>query len=548
MAKAGAKAAAGVEVRTLDSLAWRLSTNESETRRRSQSYEDSILSALAVLLKPTPDVRTYLDRFQHVFVDEAQDLVGNRALLIVALLKALDRRSGWTVFLDRAQAIYGWSNETVDGKQGIQFTELLGELGKYRKIELKTMHRTADPKLRRFLDDTRKIVLDGTPDAQLGEMRTQMARRMPNATLTDEELVSLVPKLKEPEKTLILFRRRAEVLRASSYLCDAGIAHRLRIGALPRVAAPWIAIVANEMCDDPGLKTRAALDRVWARKLDGRWASKGWTAEMAWGLLRRIAPDKANTIALDRIAERLAMSVVPDECFIREIGTRGPILGTIHGSKGREAETVLVCVDGNERKYDSVDQAAEEARVLYVAVSRAKEKLDVREISSTRCSYDDGRAYRFTRRGDLQIEVGREGDVDPVWTVTDDAQTVARQQDALATYNGDALKVLVHTDKAHNYTQRLLVDTGDWANAGDYLGALSLNCKQEVWDIVKRTRVGKYSPTYMPMLRWFDVTTVGFSRDNDRVHEMPHPICESRLCLAPVVIGMGFVKKFRERP
>src|SRR5262249_22459483 len=60
-------AARGVEIRTIDSLAWRIATGVGKQVRVS-SYEDSVSAALAALQRPGPDLREYLGRFRHVLV------------------------------------------------------------------------------------------------------------------------------------------------------------------------------------------------------------------------------------------------------------------------------------------------------------------------------------------------------------------------------------------------------------------------------------------------------------------------------------------------
>ena len=54
----------------------------------------------------------YLESVEHLVVDEAQDIVGIRAeLLVVEIIRKLSSSCGVTVFADEAQAIYGFADD-----------------------------------------------------------------------------------------------------------------------------------------------------------------------------------------------------------------------------------------------------------------------------------------------------------------------------------------------------------------------------------------------------------------------------------------------------
>ena len=112
----------GVEVRTLDSFAWRLRRGLIEMGKivaGQTSYEQTFTVLREVLSRPPGDeirgrVMEYLCGKNHILIDEAQDLVGGRSAFVMDLLRMVPKECGWTVFYDPAQAIYDWSEAEND--------------------------------------------------------------------------------------------------------------------------------------------------------------------------------------------------------------------------------------------------------------------------------------------------------------------------------------------------------------------------------------------------------------------------------------------------
>ena len=111
----GAAGAAARYVRpvTFDSLATRLLSSVPELagwqRWESRGYDGRVAAAVGAI-EQEPRAREWLtSRFDHVVVDEVQDLVGRRALLVLAILEVMP---GFTLLGDPAQGIYGWQEDT----------------------------------------------------------------------------------------------------------------------------------------------------------------------------------------------------------------------------------------------------------------------------------------------------------------------------------------------------------------------------------------------------------------------------------------------------
>ena len=101
-----------IRIATIDSHAWSIHSGHDPNARLTGSYEENIASVIE-LLKTDEDVADELAKIEHVVIDEAQDVVGQRADLIEALVNRLPSACGVTVFADEAQAIYGFSDDSI---------------------------------------------------------------------------------------------------------------------------------------------------------------------------------------------------------------------------------------------------------------------------------------------------------------------------------------------------------------------------------------------------------------------------------------------------
>lgn len=100
---------AALQIRTFDSFAARLLSSAGVGS--SGGHDASIRAATRLLRSDDPLVADAIGQLEHVLIDEAQDLVGDRKEMCEALLALLDPGCGVTVFGDFAQAIYGYQHK-----------------------------------------------------------------------------------------------------------------------------------------------------------------------------------------------------------------------------------------------------------------------------------------------------------------------------------------------------------------------------------------------------------------------------------------------------
>lgn len=97
-----------------------MASHEQPGEWESEGYDGRIRHALAIVDK-VPDARLDIRQYRHVVVDEVQDLVGDRADFVDAILRALAADAGFTLLGDPAQGIYEFqlkgSHSRTTGRQ-----------------------------------------------------------------------------------------------------------------------------------------------------------------------------------------------------------------------------------------------------------------------------------------------------------------------------------------------------------------------------------------------------------------------------------------------
>lgn len=527
-----------VRMTTLDSEAWQLlyGFTHDEAQRLLSGYEENINRVISLLRDRNDQLLDYLERIEHLIVDEAQDLVGDRAVLVAELIDALHPDAGVTVFADPAQAIYGFASE--DGIQPEAARTLLEMLAdrEFEKTKLSTIHRTDSPELlaictksRSFcLDDAQCDVdrLDGVTDCITSHVS---ARANSIGKDADEWFTEL------DDDTLLLFRRRAECLRASSYLSGQNILHRLRMGGLPRPVDPWIGWLLS--IHEGELLSRQEFDCLWEdRHIPGLFGDL--QPDAAWKLLVNIGRLDKGRLNTRRLREHLSRSRPPEQVSSHELGVQGPILGTIHASKGREAPRVHLMLPENEGWEMEDDQRSEEARVLYVGATRAREQLCVGNgyslISPRPPASGRTAAYVRFRRNMIQVEIGLADDVDQTASVREDiVGSVTEVQRLIAKAHGRLIELRADRSASGYYRICIGSDRGGrvisrfnkWVNS----------------DIERVTGLPPRPDSYIQHLHLWGARTVAL--DEQERSQVDEPYRSSGFALAPIVRGFTMLPR-----
>lgn len=415
---------AGLQIFTLDSFTWQVlrGLGDDDSADLMGSYENNIKRFIQQLKEGDDQLVEYLEEFEHVVLDEGQDLVGDRADLALQIISNLEEDCGVTVFADSAQAIYGFTDDTEEHgtHQSLTVVEriMAGEIEGFELKKLINVHRTSDPKLTRLFTEGRERLLDRKESTIEGwKAMKQLITDCSHGTVGRAQEQDLQGK----SDHLVLYRTRAEVLMASSFLWSNGVIHKIRMSGIPQRVLPWIGRLLGET-DEDFIEYGEFID-LWAERIADEDHTPSQTPEQAWQLLLDNVGDKDQRIKVTRLREILSRDRPPIDFLIDESRLAGPVVGTIHASKGREANQVHLMLppdryleEDPESPYAlTASEIAEEERVLFVGSTRAKNTLLIGQGSKMYASrYDKRRTYKKPRNGNNRrlIEIGLNGDID----------------------------------------------------------------------------------------------------------------------------------------
>ncbi len=552
----------GVKVATIDSQSWhvRYGLTDEEIGKLFGDYNQNIEAVNDMFEKNYEEMHEFFDDFEHIIIDEAQDITGPRAELITKILKILNPECGFTIFADPAQAIYNFTDDADSQiqKEEKSFLDIVKDKFKdtLEEIELRTIHRTTNPKIVKIIEDLRlDIYVNDNIDQEAFDERSNFVKEQ-----ADEQLgtFNAADVQNSNEDTLVLFRRRSEVLQASSFASKDGIAHRIRMSGFQSNLFSWIGYIFYDYTEDIISKDKfikLCNDReyLFADQVEGKHTFTDW-----WSLLKKSIGTDSDAISIRELRAKLATTPPHINLCYSELGTEGAILGTIHASKGREAEKVILELPpqlGNQDKnFD------EESRVLYVGATRAKNILAVgqgyaRHVFSR--SLDTGRSFRRLRQGanggsiSIQVEIGRDGDIDEYSFVSKnfDRKDVLFYQRHLSTLaHQSPVPLRAYLEPENEYTYSI------WSNSGGEIadrafGYFSQNLNKDLFEVGNRyPKQGQFKPPQsINPFYLVGIRTVCKSDGDPNLKHLHEPYCNTGIWLAPIIVGYPACSFFRRR-
>lgn len=340
----------------------------------------------------------------HVVIDEVQDLVGVRREMVEALLDRFQENSGFTVVGDSAQAVYGFQVSDPDQRAeetdrflewvratfGEDLVELhLGDNFRARS-ETARMALPYGPQLQRL--PRARAAAAGEAERIHGDLRTLLLST-PNFGSLDDEFV-LAALRDYPDTTSILCRDNGQALALSGILSTADVGHTLQRSARERSAPVWIA----ELLASTG--TTALTRERFEELLADLRIPAGAIPEALWRSVRKVARGRGRgTLDVAALHRALAEGRLPDELTAAQPSSL--VISTVHRAKGLEFDRVLIVeprvlkepVPVKKKKFD-YDPAAE-ARLLYVAMTRARDDLYVLDAPNSWMLRKDKRIDRW---------------------------------------------------------------------------------------------------------------------------------------------------------
>lgn len=391
------EAARHVRAQTFDSWALGLLTTlNSGEDWQGRSFDDRISAAADVVADGLAD-DLYADDLSHVVIDEIQDLVGSRRALVESLLDRYD--CGFTVVGDLAQAIYGFQVPRAEraGEAG-RFVQWLRTTfdGELIELELTENFRAHTKEARVALG--RGSVLQGLTATSAAEAAFAEIRRDLRTDLLDVMSIGgvgeshVLDALRHFDGTCaILCRTNGQALVLSEILRDGHVPHRVQSSNRSRRTPAWIADLYP-----PGsgpLLRRDDFDRIMASVESMVVVDP----ESAWRHLSRVA-GSAGGHTLDRARLRSALrgNRLPDE--LTAPPPAALTVSSIHRAKGLEFDRVIV-LEPDASWHARDEDVAEEARLAYVAMTRAREDLVRMPGPDMRSVYIKGPSDRWGRFG-----------------------------------------------------------------------------------------------------------------------------------------------------
>lgn len=414
-----------IRISTLDSFAWNLRSGFNRADPELKGFDENIGEA-SEILRVDESAKEYIQSIAHFVVDEAQDITGVRANIVLEVISNLNVNCGVSVFSDDAQAIYGFSEEGKAEFFGNTLPEEIRTINTETKnfyfLALKEIHRTSDKKLKNLFQEGRAKLLfeNDLPVDKLYENVREIVIESHHERKGSafELLVKEGNSTELKSNDFLLFRRRSDALQSSHYM--GTVPHKLRLSGFPSPIRPWISRCFWDFTEDR--ISESEFSELFQKRMG---SLDVLDIEINWKHLHREVGIDKNRISVRKLSNLLSRPNVPDHFLMPDYGVDGPILGTIHAAKGRETENVYLFVPSEpnfEKDFEDetkIKNILEEARILFVGATRARktliisDKKSIGNFRSSRILERSKRAYtlKSSEKKHCAIELGRIGDV-----------------------------------------------------------------------------------------------------------------------------------------
>lgn len=447
--------ASRIRIATFDSFAARMIGLASQATKFMG--HDANIRLAANLLKTNDAVRDLVYDLDHVLIDEAQDLVGDRREFCEELISQIHEDCGVTVLGDSAQAIYGYSQGKKADKT---LLEQLLEDEDFEIEELIEDRRTRSEGLANFFKVAREELRTKSTDRD--RVWTSM-KSLIEAAAVETDIADVVKRTDLSDNT-ILVRSRAEVHTLAARFRDAGKPCRIRLSGRPERVDPWIAAAIGDM---PAAfrVSRADIQVNLERVVEGVPED---ILDRIWKIAQELAGEFGERVSVGEVANELE-ACVPLDLLKDHEGAAGPLLSTIHSWKGREAARVSLVLP---RSLGDNFDPSEEARILFVGATRAAEELrTIRPFAPLRFQpfpLGDERRWRATSEFQ-EFEIGLDGDVGLLDAVESPPPHRERTKALWKAAAENAKAIAIRNGR----TWKVFIDVESGSGQGPVLGVLS---------------------------------------------------------------------------
>ena len=235
----------------------------------------------STIYKTLPIAPEDFEGISYFIVDEIQDLVNERAEMVLKILKHLN--CGYLLAGDRCQSIYDYEADDDATLDSVKFYELAEKQFPDDMLRYEiTVNRRQSPELAEEATKMRKVLLNNSFLEQ-----NKYANSIISHYSGKTKIEQYIKTLTQPPtvSTAILCRNNGEAEYISGLLCERGIIHTLNRGVNNVVPLPrWIADVFWDYCRDTISKT------VFIERMAFR-AKVNVDSEKLWELLCKLGND-----------------------------------------------------------------------------------------------------------------------------------------------------------------------------------------------------------------------------------------------------------------
>lgn len=455
-------------------------------------------------------------------VDELQDLVNERAEMVLKILENL--KCGYLLAGDRCQSIYDYSADDDAKISSTEFYKRIEELfpEDMQRYEL-TVNKRQKSELAAEAEKMRKVLL-----AESFMEQNKYADNMMSKYSADIKIENYIKNLSQsPDvSTAILCRNNGEAEYISGLLCQKRICHVLNRGVDNVVPIPrWIADVFWDYCRDT-IEKNTFIERL-------KFRTDLTNTETVWKELCALTglKDNADIINVSELTKALSTpGNIPPEFY-----GETPLLtvSTIHRAKGKEFDNVILIE--SHIKYSS--DSAEEARVRYVALTRAKNKFETmkrtakyfkRTSSGRSIELGQNNLYRTSNKYCKFISVGLTGDLDNTSFASGNFDDVLDLQEYIA----NNVKLYDALSAKHSPVTGLY----EIYHKKRQIGSFSKAIINELSQAISRTGSKPVLPIGLEKLYVSGITTEVLKKFNDNV---PIEFNNSKICFGIQVTGLA---------
>ena len=511
-----------IEVRTFDSfatylLAW-LQENKPDVlpdkySLELESYDQRIKTAISAVRK----FEDILAGYEHVIIDEVQDLVGVRAELVLELLRTLPDTCGFTILGDSCQALYDYlsANDSSIMDSVMFYSTIFAEYADANYYALTHNYRQGDS-FGAYTTPYRESILTGTADARTKEAAA-LNENLPMSSVNLKNFsASDAIRFKKNGTLGVLTRTNGQALQISSWLRSAGVEHLLQKPSNSNELGAWIVRILTSA------ETDVISEDEFTTLFSTVYPEKGNMVTRYWNALVSTQRDQTKRhYEIEDFLRGLMQNAGNPLLFEEPTDKQYEItVSNIHRAKGREFDTVLVLEDVLEAMADEETDDLLEHKVCYVALTRPKKRIEKVELKTQYIYISKDEIRRCFKAGGFankkylsHFEVGDSSDINNRSAAESDALQIYLQKIPADT----RLKLLKCPENTAKYVVYRIVPEEDERTVLGYTTPFFARCmKRAIQRIYKNDHsiAYKYFPNIFGEI-YFDGLTTCISASGD---------------------------------